>query len=312
MPQLRVVSACAAPTCATLTTRVQCCVQLSPVHGDVEASIARADALLAPLDEAAAVDVVVLPELALTGYCFRDTVHITPLAEPVGAGRTHAWCAAQAARLQAYVVCGFVEAGADGRLYNSQVAVSPAGVVVANHRKKHLFATDKTWAAEGACWTTARVVSRSGAKAVKALLGVCMDINPWEFRAPFDAWEFARAALQATPPCRLLLFSSAWCDRSPEDPPDYVPPPTDADDTLSYWAARLRPLAEAPTPFYFVCADRIGQEGSTNFCGCSCVMQLGSADGKPRAKLLDALGIDEEGLLLQDIEVLTDDEAQEE
>ena len=283
-------------------------MQLSPVHGDVEASIARADALLAPLNEAAGVDVVVLPELAFTGYCFRDAAHIAPLAERVGAGRTHAWCAALAARLRATVVCGFVEAGADGRLYNSQLALSPAGAVLATHRKKHLFATDKTWAAEGACWTTARVVSRSGGKTVKALLGVCMDINPYEFRAPFTAWELARAALQATPPCRMLLFSSAWCDRNPEDPPDYVPPPIDADDTLSYWAARLRPLAEAPTPFFFVCADRIGREGETNFCGCSCVMQLGSADGKPRVMLLDALGIEEEGLLLQDIEATTDND----
>ena len=286
-------------------------MQLSPVHGDVAASIARADALLAPLDEAAAVDVVVLPELAFTGYCFRDAAHIAPLAERVGAGRTHAWCAALAARLRAHVVCGFVEAGDDGRLYNAQLAVSPSGAVLANHRKKHLFATDKTWAAEGATWTTVRVVSRSGAKSVKALLGVCMDINPWEFRAPFDAWELARAALHATPPCSMLLFSSAWCDRNPEDPPDYVPPPIDADDTLSYWAARLRPLAEAPTPFFFVCADRIGREGQTNFCGCSCVMQLGSPDGKPRAKLLDSLGIDEEGLLLQDIEVTTDNDDDE-
>ena len=281
-------------------------MQLSPVHGDVGASIARADALLAPLDASSAVDLVVLPECAFTGYTFRDAAHVRPLAERCGAGRTHAWCASLAGRLRAVVVCGYVEQAADGRLYNSQVAVSPLGAVLANHRKKHLFATDKTWACEGPCWTSLRLPCRG--KAVRAHLGICMDINPYEFRAPFEAYELARAALQAR--ASVLLFSSAWCDRNPEDPPEYVPPPIDAEDTLSYWAARLRPLAEAPgAPTFFICADRIGREGDTNFCGCSCVLQLGGgAGGKPRARLLDVLGIEEEGVLLQDIEAATDDE----
>jgi len=280
-------------------------VQLSPVHGDVGASMARADALLASLDASSGVDAVVLPECAFTGYTFRNAAHVAPLAERCGAGHTHAWCAALAARLRATVVCGYVER--DGaRLFNAQTVVSPEGAVLANHRKKHLFATDKTWAAEGLSWTAVRVATRSGA-AVKAALAICMDINPWEFRAPFDAFELAHAALQAG--AGVLLFSSAWCDRSPDDPQDYAPPPIDAGDTLSYWAARLRPLLEAPEVRHFVCADRVGCEGETNFCGCSCVMQLGGgAGGRPRARLLGALGIEGEGLLLQDLDALTDDE----
>jgi protein N-terminal amidase len=288
---------------------LQCCVQFSPVHGDVGASIARADALLARLDASCGFDVVVLPECACTGYTFRDAAHVRPLAERCGAGRTHAWCAALAARLQALVVCGYVEEAEDGQLYNSQVAVAPSGTVLACHRKHHLFATDKRWACEGPCWTSVRVASRDG-KTVKALLGICMDINPYNFTAPFEAYELARAALLAN--AGVLLFSSAWCDRNPEDPPDYVPPPIDAESTLSYWAARLRPLAEAPKARFFVCADRVGREGETTFCGCSCVMRLGpGAVGRPRASLLDALGIEEEGKLLQDIDAATDDDEQE-
>lgn len=279
------------------------------MHGDVGASISRADALLARLDASSGVDVVVLPECGFTGYCFRDADHVRPLAERCGAGRTHEWCAALAARLQALVVCGYVEEAADGRLYNSQAAVSPSGAVLACHRKHHLFATDKTWACEGPCWTTVRVPSREG-KAVTALLGICMDINPWEFKAPFEAYELAREALRVN--AGVLLFSSAWCDRNPEDPPEYVPPPIDADSTLGYWAARLRPLAEAAKACFFVCADRVGREGKTTFCGCSCVMRLGVAgDGRPRASLLDALGIEDEGILLQDIDAVTDDEEEE-
>ena len=286
------------------------------MHGDVHASIARADALLdaARLDAASGVSLLLLPELAFTGYTFRDAPHIRPLAERCGgAGATHAWCARTAAWLQCNVVCGYVEEALDGVLYNAQLCVAPDGSVLANHRKHHLFATDETWAAPGAGWTHVLLPLPPGAPTtrVKAALGVCMDINPWEFKAPWHAFEWATAARAAN--ASLLVFSSAWCDRSPADPPEYVPEPISADGTLSYWASRLVPLLGARRTV-FVCADRIGREGDTNFCGCSCVMALGGAPGgggggqPARVALLGALGIDTEGLLLQDIDVLTDEE----
>ena len=38
---------------------------------------------------------------------------------------------------------GYPEAAPDGKLYNAQMAVGPGGQLLANHRKAHLFATDK-------------------------------------------------------------------------------------------------------------------------------------------------------------------------
>lgn len=57
---------------------LQACVQNSPVHGDWSASVARVDALIekAKLSAANELDVVLLPEMALTGYTFRDRDHI--------------------------------------------------------------------------------------------------------------------------------------------------------------------------------------------------------------------------------------------
>jgi protein N-terminal amidase len=252
--------------------------------------------------------------MAFTGYTFRDAARIAPLAERCGEGATHAWCAALAARLGAFVACGYPELGGDAvaaasgeapaaPLFNSQMLVAPSGAVLANHRKHHLYVTDETWAQPGGGWTSCRLRTLR----VRVSLGVCMDINPWQFKAPWDAYELATAALEAR--SGLLLFSSAWCDRSPDDPPDYKPPPVDAHSTLSYWAARLVPLLEAPARTHFVCADRVGRECDTNFCGCSCVMSLGSGAS---ATLLGALGVREEGLLLRDVDALSDDDDDDE
>jgi protein N-terminal amidase len=272
----------------------------------------------------AGVQVVVLPEMAFAGYTFRDEAHVRPLAERAATGATHAWCASLAARLDAYVACGYPEEAEDATLYNAQMVVAPNGQVVANHRKHHLFATDKTWAQPGGGWTSCRLRSLR----VRAFCGVCMDINPWEFTAPWEAYEWASAAKEAR--AGLLLFSSAWCDRNPEDPPGYVPPPIDAHSTLGYWAARLQPLmrddagggkadassqssSQTSSAVHFVCADRIGREGDTTFCGCSCVMALrGAAGGSGRATLLSALGVTTEGTLLCDVDALTDKEEEEE
>ena len=50
----------------------------------------------------------------------------------------------------------------------------------------------------------------------------------------------------------------------------------------------------------FVCADRVGREGKTTFCGCSCVIPL--AGGWPAAPA-GLLGIIEPGLLLAESSV---------
>jgi len=264
------------------------------VHSNVQASQARASALLASL-EPESVDVVLLPEMAFTGYTFRDAGHVSPLAEPVGAGPTSRWAAALAARLRCCVVAGFVEER-DSRLFNSQLVLSATGLVLACHRKVHLFATDETWATEGSSWTSFSLPLCSG-EAVTCALGVCMDINPKGFTAPFEAYELATAVLQAG--AAVVLFSSAWCDRSPLDPPDYCPPPISVATTQQYWCERLAPLALDSETRFFVCADRVGREGATTFCGGSCAIAL----GRGRASLLSSLDEREEGVLLQTLDV---------
>jgi protein N-terminal amidase len=267
------------------------CLQLSPVHGDIAASQARADELLASLSTSEALDLLVLPELAFSGYTFKDREEVLPLAEVAGGGGPVAtWCLNTASRLLCAVCCGYIELASDGRLFNSQLVVGRDGAVLGHHRKKHLFATDEAWSQEGEAWNP--VVSVAGRR---AFLGICMDINPYRFEAPFEAYEWATAAVNAQ--AEILCFSSAWCDRSPLDPPSYIPPPVNAEKTRAYWASRLLPLVVGHRCVHFIAADRIGKEGNTTFCGSSCVMRLGGGD----VEVLAALGATEQGVLVAEL-----------
>jgi predicted amidohydrolase len=113
---------------------------------------------------------VVLPELATSGYVFESADEARAAAEPADGPTLRAW-AHEAARGDAVVVGGFCELGDDGLLYNS-AAVVDAGGVVAVYRKLHL------WDREQLVFEPGRepapvVVTRAGRIGV----GVCYDLN---------------------------------------------------------------------------------------------------------------------------------------
>jgi predicted amidohydrolase len=112
--------------------------QLALAPLDVEENVART---VAAVEEAAAAgaELVVLPELASTGYVL-DHPMLLPHAEQVGAPglALSAWSAC-AARLGVTVVGGFAERVGD-RLYNAAAVFGPDGVLAGHYRKLHLFA----------------------------------------------------------------------------------------------------------------------------------------------------------------------------
>ena len=112
------------------------CVQFCPVHKQPSQSMQLVSDMLADLSNC---DILLLPEMAFTGYTFQDKADIQELLEtPTPGSPTFDWCAEQARRLGAYVVCGYAEGEGDN-YFNSMMAVSPTGQLVANHRKKHLY-----------------------------------------------------------------------------------------------------------------------------------------------------------------------------
>jgi predicted amidohydrolase len=120
-------------------TRIAC-RQLAPTLGDLDANI---DLTLAVIRESVAdgARLVVVPELALSGYMFVSTdearaVAITA-AHPVFAQWSEAVRSAGAV-----VVGGFAELGDDGLVYNSAAVVDGTGVL-AVYRKVHLWDHEK-------------------------------------------------------------------------------------------------------------------------------------------------------------------------
>lgn len=247
-----------------------------------------------------AIDILVMPEMAFAGYHFADADAVAPHAERVEEGRrvggagnaggaddagdaessagggvncgpAATWCARWAAALRCVVVAGFARRGEEHagapRFYNSQLAVSPEGLVLAVYDKHFLYVTDKTWATPGKSF---RALELPGL-GIKVGLGVCMDINPREFEAPYDAYELANYHKEAG--VDLILFSSAWCNRHPDDPPEAAEAPNAA-ETIAYWVHRLVPLVGGERRVYLVCSDRVGEEEGTQFCGSSCVLSL--------------------------------------
>jgi protein N-terminal amidase len=188
--------------------------------------------------------------------------------------------------------------------YNSLVIVSAAGDVVAHYRKSFLYYTDEPWAQEGAGFYAGVLPMGSLGEQVKAVAGICMDINPYKFEAPYTAYEFAKHAREAR--AKVVILSMAWLTHlSEEDLAGQAMAPDM--NTVAYWVDRLRPLMDkvngAEQEVIVVCANRVGLEGTctrigdVRYAGSSCVMSLrkGQENG-----IWDILGRAQEGVLLVD------------
>ncbi|KAJ5665328.1 Carbon-nitrogen hydrolase [Penicillium maclennaniae] len=257
-------------------------LQFAPKLGDVQGNIERANALLEkgkPIslgDQTPPVgigldllrpDVLVLPELALTGYNFPSLDAIKPYLELAGSGPSAAWARETAKRLQCKVCVGYpeIESSSTGtesdqvKYYNSLLVVDEGGKVIHNYRKNFLYFTDDTWAAEGNVergfheltfqaqdLTRAQEVltddiHRAHSIRVATSFGICMDINPYKFEAPYTAWEFANRVLDSQ--SQLVIISMAWLTLLTKEELAALEGQPEM-DTFNYWLNRFYPLIE--------------------------------------------------------------------
>ncbi|KAL4916809.1 carbon-nitrogen hydrolase, partial [Aspergillus aurantiobrunneus] len=264
-------------------------LQIASKLGDVEANIKRADQLLrnagirAPGGgtvvgvEEARFDILVLPELALTGYNFPSLEAIKPYLEPAGQGPSASWARETAKRLRCKVSVGYpeIEVETDHNelrketYYNSLLVVDEEGNVLLNYRKTFLYYTDETWASEGRAelgfhqLTFPQTKSgslRARAEGEAAILppppppsgdsgkvgneiatsfGICMDINPYRFEAPYTAYEFAHRVLDSK--SQLVILSMAWLTLLSREELDTLAGQPEL-DTFNYWIQRFMPL----------------------------------------------------------------------
>ncbi|ORY92734.1 carbon-nitrogen hydrolase [Leucosporidium creatinivorum] len=278
------------------------CAQLSPVFKDVQASIARADELIAS-SRSGEIDLLVLPEMAFTGYCFTSPEDIKPFLEDPSSGPTFRWASSTAVRLQCYVLIGAPtlspthtpssasssSTAAPSPAFNSLLLLSPTGALLHTYHKHHLYETDESWATAGPSFTSWELPfppsspsasASDSARTFKLVPSICMDLNPKGFVAPFEAYELATFAKEVK--ADLVVCSMAWLDSEPptveEEAEEGGAGKSEMDEwmnvrkTLSYWSLRCDPLWGSGVGL--VACDRVGREGDVVFTGSSCAIVL--------------------------------------
>ncbi|KAI0552176.1 carbon-nitrogen hydrolase [Xylaria curta] len=276
------------------------CLQFAPQVGDIDDNLNRADAVLNKANPEN-LDLLVLPELAFTGYNFKSLQQISPFLESRGSGISALWARTTALRLNCVVTVGYPEKvdveskwPTSPEYYNSVIAVNSDGETIAHYRKAFLYYTDETWALEGPEGFYGGFIPELG---TTTSMGICMDINPYKFEAPWLAFEFAFHCLEVE--ANLVILTMSWLTR--EDASLFCRTPNEPDmETLTYWISRLEPLirSESQEEIVVVFCNRTGIEGDAVYAGTSAV--IGVKDGE--VNVYGILGRGEKDLLVVDTE----------
>ncbi|MBP1933360.1 nitrilase-related carbon-nitrogen hydrolase [Ammoniphilus resinae] len=122
-------------------------IQFNPTLGQKEENIQQC---LDRCREAAShgAKLVVLPEMATTGYCFFNREEIKGEVEPIPGPTTERF-EQMAKQFSCYIVLGMAEVDPLTDIYyNSAVLIGPQGII-GKYRKTHLYAADTKWSKEG-------------------------------------------------------------------------------------------------------------------------------------------------------------------
>lgn len=335
------------------------CVQFDSKHADVSRNVDTVLDLVSKLISTS-IDLLVLPELALTGYVFENSEEISSLFEDarsfsspssllastspppspatfISACRSSCVSSSSpsltlgshlAQYLCCHVVIGFPERAShegygshvpfieaanedmapplDARpkdaqiasndksethcAYNSAALFAPDGSLEHVFRKHFLFETDEKWASEGSGFESLHIPNLGN-----ICVAICMDLNPFQFRTPFESCELASFCVKRD--VDLLIMPMAWLL-----PKDEQQKPTSLSSlsTINYWALRCLPFldpqntlkqpshsAAAPADTaigyasspsnkmrYLIATNRVGTEVTSTFAGSSCVLQM--------------------------------------
>ncbi|MFC1552481.1 nitrilase-related carbon-nitrogen hydrolase [Candidatus Latescibacterota bacterium] len=112
-------------------------VQFKPEFGDPAANVKTMERMISSADA----DLLVLPELATTGYTFTSKDEIRDMSEDFDTSESLAALQAVAAKQSCALVVGFGERSGD-KIFNSAALLRPDGTR-ALHRKNHLFGAEK-------------------------------------------------------------------------------------------------------------------------------------------------------------------------
>ena len=284
-------------TSTTKTKLKVLCCQLDAKFKDPDYNIKRCQTSLLKYTKRDKIDVILLPELALVGYQFKNKSDIDPFCEECGKGKYFKFASQMSKILESYIMVGYPEIFIDSNnqkfYYNSLYVVDRKGNLLLNYRKHHLYETDQSWATEGEDFKTIVLLNSEGVS-FKAAIAICMDINPYEFKDP-NKYELADFCKKEK--IDAIFFSSAWLDNEDSDVSS-----KSINKMLNYWINRLAPLINTKEfldnydkEIAFFCADRVGKEEDKNFVGCSCSLKLNPIE------LVGVLDKKNEGYLMAEI-----------
>ena len=264
------------------------CVQFLPKFKDVKANISHLEQMLEKYTEKDGIDIIVFPEMSLSGYIFDNLQDIQPYTSLYNQGEQFEFISKLSKRLKCYSFLGYAEVTQDNKYYNSCFIITPDGESLPSYRKHFLYTDDERWSLEGKDFGYMEITSKRGIP-LKLGIGICMDINPYKFKSPFEKMEFANHCLNKN--VDLIIFPTNWIDGSPDDTSELH-----KHELWSYWMDRMRPYQykskKIKKNVYLLCANRIGKEKTTTFHGCSCVMKVA-----PEFEIVKGAGLKNEEIL---------------
>jgi protein N-terminal amidase len=220
------------------------------------------------------------------GYNFPSSKGIAPYIESPRNGKSAQWARSTAKRLQCIVCVGYPEStsisepsetqsiegvnNTTERYYNSVIVANQSGDSLFNYRKRFLYYTDDTWAMEGDIEWGGLSLPIGTETSIPTSIGVCMDINPYKFEAPYTEYEFASHVLENG--SRLVILPMSWLTMLTKSELESTSSSPDM-DTFNYWIQRFWPLIsgkkggsgdsggnDATRETVLVFANRVGEE----------------------------------------------------
>ncbi|HMS32845.1 MAG TPA: nitrilase-related carbon-nitrogen hydrolase [Ignavibacteria bacterium] len=144
-------------------------LQFKPEFGNPEINTDRIKELISDAE----FDLLVLPELANTGYLFTDKSELEELSEEIESSKFCDELKNICKEKNAYIVSGISERYKD-KFYNSSVLVSPDGKII-TYRKIHLFDREKLWFTPGDTPLQVHEIDTAENGKVKIGMMICFD-----------------------------------------------------------------------------------------------------------------------------------------
>lgn len=240
------------------------CIQFEPRIGEVAANL---DAIEERVRTAHAkgARLIVLPELADSGYVFDSAEELAKLARPIPDGESAQRLITLAAELDLYIVSGLAEAAGD-TFYNSAMLCGPEGYI-GTYRKMHLWYRENLFFEKGDLGLPVFDTPLG-----KIGIAIC-----------YDGWfpeTFRQLAMKGA---EVICVPTNW-----------VPMP-DQDPEAEAMSNILHKAAAHSNGLFIACADRVGTERGQPFIGQSLILD---ATGWP---LAGPASREEEDILYADI-----------